>query len=96
MRDTLILIIVAVLILYVIIRLLAMRRAKKRERQEAEVSEEDKIEELKKEKEKLEGMIERAKNSYYKRELSEAEAKKLMFEYKQRIIEIDGELKGLE
>jgi len=96
MRDLLIVIIVTVLVLYVIIRLLAIRRKRKREEEEAKASEYDKAERLRAEKAKLERMMEAAKKSYYKRELSEAEAKKLMFEYKQRIIEIGEELKVLE
>ena len=94
-RETLILLILAILALYVIIRLLAIRRKRKREEDEAEALEYDKADQLRAEKAKLERMIEAARKSYYKRELSEAEAKRLMFEYRQRIIEIDEELKVL-
>ncbi len=92
-RELLVKIIIGLFLLYLIIVIIRYLRRKRAERAAALISERERTEQLKAEKAKLERMIEGAKKSYYKRELSEEEAKKLMFEYRQRILEIDGELK---
>ncbi len=94
-RELLVMIIIALFVLYLIVMIIKHLRKKRAEKAAVAMSKGDKIEQLKAEKAKLERMIEGAKKSYYKRELSEEEAKKLMFEYKQRILEVDEELRAL-
>ncbi len=94
-RDFLIILILAILALYFLFRVWGMMRARKREKEEADLAEEMKVTQLKKERDKLKLLMEEAKKSYYKRELSEEGAKELLFDYKQRLMEVEGELKKL-
>jgi lysylphosphatidylglycerol synthetase-like protein (DUF2156 family) len=94
-RDQLIVIIVAIVALYVVARLLMWLYSKDRQKRQAETSAVDRVAQLRGERDKLKGMMDSAKKSFYKRELSEGEANKLMFEYKQKIMDIEAELKRL-
>ena len=94
-REMLILIILIILAGYILTRVWSMMRAKQREKEEAGLAEEMKVTQLKREREKMKLLMEEAKKSYYKRELSEEGAKELLFDYKQRLMEVEAELKKL-
>lgn len=94
-REHLIILVVAIIVVYVLIRILLKLRERSVKKREGVISDKDRISNLQAEKKRLQNMTEAARKSFYKRELSEEEANKLMFEYKQQIIEIDGELKRL-
>jgi len=94
-RDFLIILILAILALYFLFRVWGMMRSRARAQEEEDLAEEMKVTQLKKERDKLKLLMEEAKKSYYKRELSEEGAKELLFDYKQRLMEVEGELKKL-
>lgn len=94
-RDQLIIIIIIIVALYVVARLLMWLYSKDRQKRRVEASAVDRVAELRGERDKLKGMMDSARKSFYKRELSEDETNKMIFEYKQRIIDVDAELKRL-
>ena len=98
-RNMLIIAVVTILVLYIVIRLLLWVYSKSKEKRALETSQQataqDRLTQLQQEQQKLKAMIEKAKNSYYKRELSQEESNKLIFEYKQRLIETESELSQL-
>lgn len=94
-QDILIEIVVGIIILYFVIRVIAWMQAKKKEQEAFVGSAKDTIAELQKESGRLKMKMEAAKNSYYKRELSEDQANKLLFEYKQKLMDVETELKRL-
>ena len=98
-QDQLIMIVVGVIVLYFIFRLVSLVRAKSKEKEDARkasvASAVDRVSSLKAERDRLRNMIEEAKKSYYKRELTEEQANKMLFEYKQKLMELEAELKRL-
>ncbi|MBN2517910.1 MAG: hypothetical protein JXB14_03615 [Candidatus Altiarchaeota archaeon] len=94
-REQLILVVVLIVIVYIIVRIALKLRERNMKKAQAITSEKDRVMELRAEKKRLQEMMDMAKRSFYKRELTEEETNKLMFEYKEKMIAVDAELKRL-